>query len=360
MILGWIKKSVDVDVLRDEIIRRLGGTGILLETLTYRERNVIAVLFVPVSAQSQAEEICRDIEQGISQIPGVRSCRVILTSEKTASSPLESAVPLEQANLSPVLAAGVRKIIAVASGKGGVGKSTVAVNLAATLAQSGLSVGVLDADIYGPSVPTMMGVAGVRPDRDAAGKIMPIMAHGMKCMSIGFLTDPNAGAVVWRGPMVQSAIIQMLRDVDWAGPSGILDVLVIDLPPGTGDASMAVAQKLKLTGAVIVSTPQDVALIDAEKALQAFQKLNVPILGLIENMSIFCCPNCGQETAIFGANGARDAAARWKIPFLGALPLDAGIRTAGDTGTPIVLQAGAKKISAIYKDIGDILRKNFG
>jgi ATP-binding protein involved in chromosome partitioning len=200
------------------------------------------------------------------------------------------------------------------------------------LAQSGLKTGLLDADIYGPSVPMMMGLRGVRAETGPDKKITPLMAHGVKCMSMGMLVDTDA-PMIWRGPMVQSAIVQMLRDVDWAGETG-LDVLVVDMPPGTGDAQLTLAQKVKLSGAIIVTTPQDVAMLDARKCLEMFQKTGVKILGVVENMSVFCCPNCGHESAIFGAGAARDLAARMDVPFLGALPIEVAVRERGDAGTP--------------------------
>lgn len=352
MIFTWGKKTIPIDALRRDISDQLAGTGIILETLSQTRSTVTLILTAPEYTPEKLQQIQNDLRHIIMTKYRAGSAKIVITSEKRVETPTTQALPSDQPPPPPApLGEHIKSIIAVASGKGGVGKSTVAVNLAVALAQSGLSVGVLDADIYGPSIPTMMGIAGQRPKRDDHNKIIPVTAHGVTCMSMGLFTDPAAGAVVWRGPMIQSAIIQMIRDVDWAGPAGVLDVLVIDMPPGTGDAHMAVAQKLNLAGAIIVSTPQDVALIDAEKAVQAFQKLGVPILGLVENMSIFCCPHCGHDTAIFGANGARDAATRWEIPFLGALPIDMGVRTAGDTGTPIVGQPGEQKTSVIYRKI---------
>jgi len=227
----------------------------------------------------------------------------------------------------------IKKIIAVASGKGGVGKSTVAVNLAAKLAASGQSVGLLDADIYGPSVPKMTGTEGYRPEQDQNGKIIPMLAHNMRIMSVAYMLEGAKQALVWRGPMVQKALYQMLRDTAWTQKEGEeLDTLIIDLPPGTGDIQLTLVQKVPVTGAVIVSTPQDIALIDARKAIDMFAKVDVPILGLIENMSTHICPNCGHESHIFGHGGAREEAERLGVPFLGEIPLSADIREKSDNG----------------------------
>jgi ATP-binding protein involved in chromosome partitioning len=228
----------------------------------------------------------------------------------------------------------VKNIIAVASGKGGVGKSTVAVNLAAALQAAGKAVGLLDADIYGPSVPRMLGL-DTKPQINENKKFTPPVANGMKVMSMGLLVAEGA-PMVWRGPMVQSAIIQMLKDVDW----GALDYLIIDLPPGTGDVQLTLAQQIQLTGAVIVSTPQDIALIDARKAVAMFQRVGVPILGLVENMSYHTCTNCGHQSHIFGHGGARAEAEKLGVPLLAEIPLNADIRALSDAGTPAAWQDG--------------------
>ncbi|HKQ62642.1 MAG TPA: Mrp/NBP35 family ATP-binding protein, partial [Candidatus Polarisedimenticolaceae bacterium] len=226
---------------------------------------------------------------------------------------------------------GVRHVVAVASGKGGVGKSTVAVNLAVALARRGLRVGLLDADIYGPSVPLLVGLQGERPEFDPeTRRLLPFECHGLRCMSLGWLVDPDS-AVIWRGPMVMKAIDQLLRDVDW----GELDVLVVDLPPGTGDAQLTLSQKVRLAGAVIVTTPQDVALADAIKGVAMFRKVGVPVLGLIENMSYFLCPHCGERTEIFSHGGGRRQAERLDVPFLGEIPLDPAICRGSDAGLPV-------------------------
>ncbi|OUD08777.1 sodium:proton antiporter [Marivivens niveibacter] len=224
---------------------------------------------------------------------------------------------------------GVKRIIAIGSGKGGVGKSTVSSNLAVALARKGKKVGLLDADLYGPSQPRMMGVSG-KPKSNGNDMIEPLSAHGVTIMSLGLMVDPDK-AVIWRGPMLMGALQQLLGQVAW----GELDVLLIDLPPGTGDIQLSLCQKTNLSGAVVVSTPQDVALLDARKALDMFKTLKTPVLGLVENMSTFHCPNCGHEAHIFGHGGVADAAKELELPFLGALPIDLDTRLAGDSGTPI-------------------------
>ena len=252
----------------------------------------------------------------------------------------------------PVLP-GVKTIIAVASGKGGVGKSTTAVNLAVGLGMEGLKTGLLDADIHGPSLHRMMGAKG-KPDV-VEGRLQPMQAWGICAVSLGMLVDEKA-AMIWRGPMVMGAINQLLSDVDW----GALDVLVVDLPPGTGDAHLSLTQKVPLSGAVIVSTPQDIALIDARRGVTMFEKLHVPVLGLVENMSYFCCPNCGHSTELFGHGGARREAEAMGVPFLGEVPLLADIRASGDSGVPLVIGApdseGGKAYRAIAHTVATAIR----
>lgn len=240
---------------------------------------------------------------------------------------------------------GVGAIIAVASGKGGVGKSTTSVNIALALAANGLRVGILDADIYGPSMPRLLRVSG-RPDAGENNVIEPLEAYGLKVMSMGFMVDEDE-PMIWRGPMVMQALTQMLREVNW----GELDVLIVDMPPGTGDAQLTMAQSVPLSGAIIVSTPQDLALIDARKGLAMFRRVEVPILGLVENMSTFICPDCGGHHDIFGHGGARNEAARIGAPFLGEVPLEMSIRSHSDGGTPIVIADPQGPQAAIYREI---------
>ncbi|GAB4144917.1 MAG: Mrp/NBP35 family ATP-binding protein [Sphingomonadales bacterium] len=273
------------------------------------------------------EALRRAAETALRQVPGIAKTRVVLTAERGAPAPGPAA-----SGPAPAKKAGdgdIGAIIAVASGKGGVGKSTVAVNLALGLAATGLRVGLLDADIYGPSVPRLLNLSG-KPESDGK-KLQPKTAYGLKAMSIGLLVDVDT-PMIWRGPMATSALAQMLSDVDW----GALDVLVVDMPPGTGDIQLSLAQRVPLAGAVIVSTPQDIALIDARKGLAMFRKVDVPVLGLIENMSTFICPHCGEATDIFGHGGARETAAQLGAKFLGAVPLHMAIRETSDAGTPIV------------------------
>ncbi len=278
--------------------------------------------------EAQAWESWRQqMRQALEALPGVERALVVFTEQKTHSQAdaKHQAISRGQWALRQF-----KHIIAVASGKGGVGKSTVCLNLAASLSQLGLRVGILDADIYGPSLPKMLGLhtkAAIEENK----KLQILEAHGLYAASIGFLIDEEQ-PVIWRGPMVQSAVRQLLQDVNW--PS--LDVLLIDLPPGTGDIHLTLVQKVKLDGAVIVSTPQDLALLDAKKALFMFQKLHIPILGLIENMSVFTCPNCGHDSAIFTHGGAEREAKRLKIPFLGAVPLEMELRESADKGKPYV------------------------
>ena len=238
-------------------------------------------------------------------------------------------------------------IVAVASGKGGVGKSTTAVNLALALAAAGRRVGLLDADIYGPSMPRMMGISG-RPDVTHDKKLVPMSNYGIKVMSMGFLVDEDT-PMIWRGPMVMSALEQMMREVVW----GELDVLVVDLPPGTGDAQLTMAQRVPLAGAVIVSTPQDIALLDARKGLNMFRKVDVPVLGIVENMSYFVCPHCGERTEIFAHGGARREAERLGVDFLGEIPLDIAIRETSDGGRPIVVAEPDSPHAEAYRAIAD-------
>ena len=251
-----------------------------------------------------------------------------------------------QPNLSPLPR--VRNIIAIGSGKGGVGKSTTAVNLALALAAGGARVGVLDADVYGPSIPTMLGLSG-RPDSPDGKSIEPMRAHGIEAMSIGLLVEQDT-PMIWRGPMATSALTQLLGETLWGGDEG-LDYLLIDLPPGTGDIQLTLAQKIPVAGAVVVTTPQDVATLDAKKALKMFEKVQVPVLGLVENMAVHVCSNCGHAEHIFGQGGGERMAAKYGVPLLGSLPLEIGIREQGDAGTPIVAAAPDSTAAEAYRQL---------
>ena len=276
------------------------------------------------------------IKEALSAMDGVDGVEVRVVG---AADGLKMAAPSERpgaaqaTGLENDLLPGVKNVIAVASGKGGVGKSTVAVNLAIALARAGATVGLLDADIYGPSIPIMLGLADKKPAVDGARqKLLPFERYGIRFMSLGFMVDRES-PVIWRGPMVMKALEQLMRDVDW----GELDVLVVDMPPGTGDAQLTLSQKVSLAGAVIVTTPQDVALADAVKGVAMFKKVEVPVLGIVENMSFFCCPGCGTRTEIFGHGGGRAESERQAVPFLGEIPLVAAIRDGGDVGRPVIV-----------------------
>ncbi|MGD9543171.1 MAG: P-loop NTPase [Methylocystis sp.] len=300
-----------------------------------------AKAFVSLAAdpnQSQAWEATRvAAERAIKAAPGIEQAVVTLTAERA---PRQEAPPPQRKGVMPALEK-IRFIVAVASGKGGVGKSTTSANLALGLAAQGWRVGVLDADIYGPSMPRLFGLTAKPKVED--GKLVPLEAYGLKIMSMGFLVDENI-PMVWRGPMVSQAISQMLGEVAW----GELDALVIDMPPGTGDVQLTIAQQVPLAGAVIVSTPQDLALIDARRAVSMFQKVEAPILGVIENMSYFLCPHCGGRSEIFAHGGARHDAEQMGVPFLGEAPLDIKIRETSDAGRPVVGAEPDSPQAAVY------------
>ncbi len=325
----------------------------MIRALSVESGAVRFVIEAPDAAMaSRMEPIRQAAEMVVSKMQGVDTVSVILTahgpstpnkqppppSDKTPPSLTIGRHPTPQAG--PEGVPGVDRIIAIGSGKGGVGKSTVSSNLAVALAKQGRRVGLLDADIYGPSQPRMMGV-NKRPGSPDGKTIIPLQAHGVTMMSIGLMVDP-AKAVVWRGPMLMGALQQMLTQVEW----GELDVLLVDLPPGTGDVQLTLCQKTHLTGAIVVSTPQDVALLDARKALDMFSTLKTPVLGLIENMSTYVCPKCGHEEHIFGHGGVAAEAKEIDVPFLGALPIDLDTRLAGDAGTPIA--AGDSAMADAY------------
>lgn len=308
---------------------------------------VTVALEVPPARAPALEPLCREAEARVAALPGVSACRVVLTAQRPApAAPGGPAAGGRGAGKGTGIAPpGVRHIIAVASGKGGVGKSTTAANLALALADRGLAVGLFDADIYGPSMPRMLGLAGARP-QVVNDRLQPLRAHGLSVMSIGFLIDEDE-PVVWRGPMVMGALEQLLRDVDW----GTLDVMVVDMPPGTGDTQLTMSQRVTLAGAVIVSTPQDIALLDARKGLAMFRRVNVPILGLVENMSYHVCPKCGHREEVFAHGGARRTAEDMGCPFLGDIPLDMRIRVQADAGQPIVAAEPEGPHAAAYRAI---------
>ena len=323
----------------------LPQSGAIAGMTTVGGKVYLSIAIDPAKSMAM-EAMRRTAETVLKGLPGVSGVSVTLTSEKPSGQGAAPAAPGPKAQAASRQTAipGVKRIIAVASGKGGVGKSTTAANLALGLAALGWRVGVLDADIYGPSMPRLFGLRG-KPETD--GKIMhPMEAYGIKVMSIGFLVDEEV-AMIWRGPMVQSALTQMMRDVAW----GELDCLVVDMPPGTGDAQLTMAQTVPLAGAVIVSTPQDLALIDARRAVAMFKKVNIPILGVLENMSYFLCPHCGERSDVFAHGGARHEAERLEVPFLGEVPLHMTIRENSDAGRPVVAVDPDGAHAAIYKSI---------
>src|SRR5215468_1459527 len=319
----------------------------MISGLAILDGNVAFAIEVDHERGPRLEPLREAAEEAVEALPGVTSVTAVLTAQ---------APPRDHPARRPAGPAGVRTargevpgvdaIIAVASGKGGVGKSTVAANLALGLKANGLRIGVLDADIYGPSMPRMLGLSGQRPEsRD--GKILtPLENFGLRCMSMGFLV-PEDTAMIWRGPMVTSALQQMLRGVNW----GELDIMIVDMPPGTGDAQLTMAQQVPLAGAVIVSTPQDIALLDARKGLNMFTKVDVPVLGIVENMSYFVCPHCGGRSEIFSHGGARQEAERLGTEFLGEVPLDIAIRETSDGGTPITVAEPDNPHALVFRRI---------
>ena len=338
------KDLVSLNMISDIIIKN-GNVGFSIEVDPKRGPSL--------------EPLRKEAENAVRKIPGVLSVSAVLTAhrriQKSDNNPTTSKHQQSVASAngkSPELAPGVKNIIAVASGKGGVGKSTTALNVAISLGLQGLKVGILDADIYGPSLPRMIGV-NEKPKSQDGKTLEPIQKYGLKCMSIGFLV-PEDTPTIWRGPMVMSALEQMLKDVIW----GNLDALVVDMPPGTGDAQLTMSQRVPLAGAVIVSTPQDIALLDARKGLNMFRKVNVPVLGIVENMSTFICPKCGEPTDIFGTGGAEQEALRLGVDFLGGIPLHKDIRTTSDDGTPIVLESPDSIHSKSYRDIASAIWEN--
>jgi len=350
----------------------LPETGTLSD-IVVTDGKVFFSITVDAAAVPQWEPVRARAEQAVRAIPGVTSALVALTGERAPGAGRASPPPRPQAQAAPARPQpgaatqpspargggqgggptgipGVDAIIAVASGKGGVGKSTTAVNLALGLRDLGLKVGILDADIYGPSLPKLLAIRE-RPQTIGGTRLKPIVRHGMPVMSIGFLIEEET-PMIWRGPMVMSALTQMLREVEW----GALDVMVVDMPPGTGDAQLTMAQQVPLKGAVIVSTPQDLALIDARRGIAMFRRVNVPVLGIVENMSYFVCPHCGGRSDIFGHGGARAEAERLGVPFLGEVPLDMEIREKSDSGLPVVATSPEGPHAQIYRDIAARVR----
>jgi ATP-binding protein involved in chromosome partitioning len=336
----------------------------VLSAVTLNDGKVFFSINVDAAEARAWESVRAQAEAAVRELPGITTVMVALTAERKAPA---VAPPPSRPGVQPVSAhkpphspaspmarqaeiPGVAAVIAVASGKGGVGKSTTALNLALGLRDLGLRVGLLDADIYGPSVPRLTGI-NEKPALDAERKMIPIARFGLSIMSIGFLVEEDT-AMIWRGPMVMSAINQMLRDVAW----GTLDVLVVDMPPGTGDAQLTLAQNVPLKGAVIISTPQDLSLIDARRGLAMFRKVNVPVLGIVENMSYFQCPHCGTRCDIFGHGGARHEAERLGVPFLGEIPLHMAIRETSDSGNPVVVSDPDGPHSAAYRAIAGQIR----
>jgi len=352
-------KHVKGPNLSDDIV----SLGLVSEVVVRGGKVYFAISVDPARA-SELEALRRAAEQAVRDVPGVEAVAVTLTADREAGSPQPGGngagarrtpppgSPLargaaQAARHRTGAIPGVGNIIAVASGKGGVGKSTTAVNIALGLQAHGLKVGVLDADIYGPSMPRLLGIKG-RPQQLAGDKLAPMQAYGLKVMSMGFLVDEET-PMIWRGPMVMSALSQMLKDVAW----GELDVLVVDMPPGTGDAQLTMAQQVPLAGAIIVSTPQDLALIDARKGLNMFRKVDVPVLGIVENMSTFICPHCGAPTDIFAHGGAQSEAKRLGVRFLGEVPLTLAIRETSDAGKPVVATDPKSPAAEAYRAIAN-------
>ena len=387
----WLKDAIlppneDDPAIRDALARfrdPAGGGDIVrtgrVESVQRRDGLVQVTLRATRDERAAVEALARDVEAARRQQPGVRNVATGLTPHRAAgqagappahgrASTRPLLPPTHPANAAPAPPPGapgrpaprekllpqVRHVVAVASGKGGVGKSTVAVNLALGLRQRGLAVGLLDADIHGPSTPRMLGLDGQRPEL-RGDRMQPLAAWGLAAMSIGFLVEEGR-AMIWRGPMVMGALEQLMGQVDWPP----LDVMIVDMPPGTGDAQLTMAQRVDLAGAVIVSTPQDIALIDARRGIGMFRDTKVPILGIVENMSVFCCPNCGHSTPIFGAGGARAEADKLGVPFLGAVPLLLDVREAGDRGRPLLAAAPASAAGQAFTAIAGRVASGLG
>src|SRR6187401_2247349 len=330
----------------------------VLSDVVVSDGKVFFSLTVDAAAVKAWEPVRKAAEDAVRAISGVQSALVALTAERSGASGSQPQRPVGQSAPRPAHPAdkvqpgipGVDAVIAVASGKGGVGKSTTAVNLALGLRDLGLKVGMLDADIYGPSLPKLLAIRE-KPQTIGGTRLKPIECYGLTVMSIGFLIDEET-PMIWRGPMVISALTQMLREVEW----GTLDVMVVDMPPGTGDAQLTMAQQVPLKGAVIVSTPQDLALIDARRGVAMFKRVNVPVLGVVENMSYFLCPSCGTRSDVFGHGGAQKEAERLGVPFLGEVPLHMTIREKSDSGRPVVATEPDGPHARIYREIAAKVR----
>ena len=349
-----------VEVTREIILAALGkvrkndnGQDVvslgMISGVVVRDGNVGFAIEVDAAEGAAAEPLRKACKSAVEAVSGVLSVTAVLTADRPAqrsdSTPDQNATsqtaPLPDSQGIP----GIATILAVASGKGGVGKSTTAVNLAVAMSSGGARVGLLDCDVYGPSIPRLMQLSG-QPGTSGDSKLLPMENYGVKCMSMGFLVEEDT-PMIWRGPMVMSALEQMLRDVHW----GELDILVCDLPPGTGDAQLTMAQRVPLTGAVVVSTPQDIALLDVRRGIAMFEKVDIPVFGIIENMSYFVCSHCNERTNIFSHGGARETAAKLGADFLGEIPLAAEIRETSDAGEPIVLARPQSSHSAAYRGI---------
>ncbi len=330
-ILDSLRTVKDPDLQRD--IVSLG----MVKDIVLQGNRVSVRVELTTPACPLKEQIKQDVVRAVTGVEGVKEVSVEMTANvRSAPSLLPQSSP-----------SGIRNVVAVGSGKGGVGKSTVCVNLAVALAQTGAKVGIMDADIYGPNIPLMLGIPQDRkPGVTEEEKIVPLEAYGLKAISMGMLVASDA-PMIWRGPMLHSAVTQFLQKVEW----GELDYLLVDLPPGTGDVQLSLVQTVSVAGAVVVTTPQEVALMDVRKAIAMFKKTNVPILGVVENMSAFACPHCGKETPIFSHGGGRESAKKWEVPFLGEIPIDPRIREGGDSGRPLVLaypdSPAAKQFTAV-------------
>ena len=340
-----IKKKIYniIEKYKDPGTDRYFSTEDSIINIAHKDGHVKISIEIDPSQANQYTQLKDRITDDLKKIETILSVNIILTSETRTNQKKPSDTRFK---------INANKIIAVASGKGGVGKSTFTVNFAVALKQLGLKVGILDADIYGPSIPRMMGISG-KPQANENNKLIPLESYGIKCMSIGFLISVDTPAI-WRGPMVMKALEQMYNGVEW----GELNYLIIDLPPGTGDAQLSLAQSSKLSGSIIISTPQDVALADARKGINMFKKVNVPILGLVENMSYFICDSCGARHEIFSSGTVKEEAKKFETPFLGELPIDKKLRINSDTGQPICITEPDSEISNIYLSIANKIHQN--